>query len=243
MGQEAQGGGGDPVIFTRHACERYRQFHMLDRPTATEDDARQILERFGPTATRVGIKTHRGYPVWKIEALGIEIVAKNEDGTVTAVTVLPPPRFRGLTPLQAERVEISAQEAKARAEEAQREVVAAKAALAEHKKAAETVARAVGPSRQAAVKQTLKREQSQLDANIGAAHKRHQSAIAERDIICAVLKTMRMQMHEELDETRLKAALRAALRAARSVGATDVLEAVRRVDAGLGSDAFIDGES
>lgn len=232
------------MIFTRHSIIRYRQFHMLDRPTATDADAAALLVAHHAEATKLPSRTYRGDEVWTIHALGVELVVKRDaDFTEpVCVTVLPPPRFRGLTPLQAERMEVAAQEAKARANEAQREVAAAKAALAEHKKAAQVVERAVGPSRKAAVQQTLKREQVNLGVNITAAARRYQSIVVERDVICAVLKTMRMQMHNELEETRLKAALRSALRRARSAGATDVVEAVRRVDAGLASDAFIDGE-
>ncbi len=109
------------MIFTRHAFERFRQFHMLDQPSATDEDARDILERFGPMTVNTGGKTHLGDPIWKIEALGIEIVAKHEDGVVTCVTVLPSPRFRGLTPLQAEALEASVRGATDRVSAIERE--------------------------------------------------------------------------------------------------------------------------
>lgn len=107
--------------FTRHAIERYRQFWMLDQPTATDEDARDILARFGPAAILTNAKTSLGDPIWHIEALGVQLVAKHEDGIVTCVTVLPPRRFRGLTPLQAEAVEASLRETERRVADLGRE--------------------------------------------------------------------------------------------------------------------------
>jgi hypothetical protein len=45
------------VIFTHHAYERYRQFHMLDQPTVTNEDARVILEAHGSGAIRRPART------------------------------------------------------------------------------------------------------------------------------------------------------------------------------------------
>lgn len=204
------------MIFTRHACERYRQFHMLDHPTATDADAKAILEAH--QATKLPARTFRGDAVWTIHALGIELVVKRdtEFSEPVCVTVLPPVRFRGLTPLQAERVERAAQEAKRLAEEAQHKVVTAKAAQTAFKKAKPQE----GQEAQAAKKHAL-------------------AMVVERDILCAQLKAMRVQISTELSATNLKAALKAALRCARASGNNEVLEAVRAVDAGLASEDFI----
>lgn len=239
------------MIFTRHACERYRQFHMLDRPTATDADAASILVAYQADAAKLPTRTLRGDEVWTIHALGVELVVKRDaDFTEpVCVTVLPPARFRGLTPLQAERVEVAAQEARARAEEARQREEEARVELAAAAARLKEVNRQAASARQVAVRA----EAAARKADVAQAHREQverlaaekakaTEALIERDIICGVLKTMRMQMHNELDETRLKAALRAALRCARKDGAAGVLEAVRGVDKGLASDKFIDGD-
>ena len=66
------------MIFTRHAYERYRQFHMLDQPTATDEDARMILEAHSAHAIRLPARTHRGDEVWTIQGLGVELVVKRD---------------------------------------------------------------------------------------------------------------------------------------------------------------------
>lgn len=208
------------MIFTQHACERYRQFHMMDHPTATDADAAALLGAH--QATKLPSRTWRGDEVWTIHALGVELVVKRdtEFSEPVCVTVLPPVRFRGLTPLQAERVEMAAQEAKRLAEEAQREVVTAKAARENSKKP---------------------QPQKALETAVATAKTQALSMVVERDILCAQLKAMRVQMNTELTATKLKAALKAALRCARATGAGEVLEAVRAVEAGLASEAFIEG--
>ncbi len=204
------------MIFTRHAYERYRQFHMLDQPTATDEDAREILQRFGPTAISTGAKTHLGDPIWRIEALGVELIAKNENGVVTCVTVLPPPRFRGLTPLQAEAVDASARAAEQRFTAADRE-----------RKAIRVLATPADRGRKL--------------PDLNAMAKIRQ---AEQLTLAAVLKTMRTQLCADACLGDHKAALRLAvlyLRAARDPAAHDVLEAITAIDPGLASQAFADG--
>lgn len=215
------------MIFTRHAIERYRQFHMLDQPTATEEDARQILESFGPAAIHTGIKTHRGDPIWRIEALGVELVAKREDGIVTCVTVLPPPRFRGLTPLQAEAVEASARQATERAAKAERHHAEVQAAIV-HAKAA---------ARNPDVAQAHREHAERLREAKNAAT----LATVERDILNSTLKTMRVQMTAERDADRCKTALRIAVRALLDAGATNALAAIAAIEPGLASEAFANG--
>jgi len=230
------------MIFTRHAFQRYRQFHMLDQPAATDEDARDILERFGPTAKRVGVKTYRGDPVWCIEALGVELVAKHEDGIVTCVTVLPPVQFRGLTPLQAEAVAASAQEAKARADEAQRKVDEAKAALVRHKAAERAIGTAGWNARMAAARNAaMVKAKTALQQRVAEARRAAGPALAERDILVSVLKTMRQQMAAERSATALKTALRIAVRALLTAGATEALAAIASIEPGMASEAFANG--
>lgn len=217
------------MIFTRHAIERYRQFHMLDRPTATDEDARNLLERFGPVAVHTGAKTHLGDPVWLIEGLGIEVVCKKENGIVTCVTVLPPPRFRGLTPLQAEIVEASLHSVKERSQALE---------LRRTELRAQAPKPGIVPADLAAEQ---RRTRTLEDLNPLA-----RIAQAEQLTLAAVLKTMRVQLTAEDNASRRKAALKLAvqyLRAARDPGAHEVLAAIAEIDPGLVSAAFIDGES
>ena len=212
------------MIFTRHAYERYRQFHMLDQPTATDEDARQILQRFGPTAIYTGRKTHLGDPIWCIEALGVELVAKNENGTVTCVTVLPPQRLRGLTPLQAEAVEVSMRAAEARF-----------AAVDRERRELRAQAPAIGEKPADPASET-RRCRRLTDLNPLAKIRQ-----AERDVLSAVLKTMRTQLSADSSLANAKAALKIALRHLRVIGAVDVIDVIREIDPGLTSDKFIDG--
>lgn len=132
------------MIFTRHAYERYRQFHMLDQPTATDEDARVILDAHSSHAIRLPARTHRGDEVWAIQGLGVELVVKR-DGDFeepVCVTILPPARFRGLTPLLAEQVEESVRRAAERLTQAEQRLEAAKNATAERQKLAEQAAQA-----------------------------------------------------------------------------------------------------
>jgi hypothetical protein len=221
------------MIFTRHAVQRYRQFHMLDQPTATDDDAYDVLMRHGPAAVLSRTRTHRGDPVWMLEALGAELVCKHENGTVTCVTVLPPPRFRGLTPLQAERVADSHREARERAEAAQRVVAETSAAMARA-----IVARRVAAAPAAiAVRKT---ELAMLQADLSAAKRAATFAVAERDSLGAALKTMRHQLTSDETVSKLKAALKVAVRRLMEVGDEDGLAAIAAVDPGLASVEFVE---
>lgn len=217
------------MIFTRHAIERYRQFHMLDQPTATDEDARNLLERFGPAAVHTGAKTHLGDPVWLIEGLGIEVVCKNENGIVTCVTVLPPRKFRGLTPLQAEAVWASLNSTKERSH-------------AMELRRAELRAQAPKPGISPAdVAAEQRRTRTLGDLNPLA-----RLAQAEQQTLAAVLKTMRVQLTAEDNHSNHRAALKLAvryLRAARDPGAHEVLTEIAEIDPGLVSAAFIDGDS
>lgn len=220
------------MIFTRHAVERYRQFWMLDQPTATDAEAREILERFGPAAIHTGAKTHLGDPIWRIEALGIEIVGKNESGVVTCVTVLPPPVFRGLTPLQAEAVEASMRSAGERVVVAklERDELRSRAPIAGTK-----------PTEPAAEK---RRNQRLEDLNPIA-----KLAQAEQLTLAAVLKTMRTQLAAEVSISRLRNALKIAVRTLCAINgdregwqgaeAEKALAEISSIDPGLVSDEFV----
>lgn len=97
------------ILFTEHAVDRYLDFHAIDRPTMTREEVRALLEEHAGAAIKLDEKTRAGDDLWQIQALGIELVARYGSlhgvaGNV-CVTILPPPRLRGLSPLQAERVE------------------------------------------------------------------------------------------------------------------------------------------
>lgn len=187
--------------FTYHAIERYRQFHMLDRPTATDEDSRRILEAHADAAVRVG-RSFRGDPVWSIDALGIEVVAKHEDGEDICVTVLPPPQFRGLTPLQCEAVHASAERAKSAAAQARTALDAAR-----------ELAQAPVPKPSEHAGPTPR----ELSFQVAQANKRYQEALLERDITCAALKTMRHQLNNDRNLNNAKAALRVAMQCLRAL--------------------------
>jgi hypothetical protein len=172
---------------------------MLDRPGVSDTDARAELETAALTAVKGGT-THRGDPMWMLPSLGIEVVAKHEDGEDVVVTVLPPARFRytpggqlGLTPLQVEAMEASVARAKG-------DVKAARADLAKH----EAI-----PSMKAGDKE-LRREVERLAALKGDSKRRLQIAILESETLNEVLRTMRHQL--TIDQPRLHRALAIAKR-------------------------------
>lgn len=213
------------LILTRHAIERYRQFWMLDRPEATDDDARQILEQHIDSAVKVDGKTHRGDHIYSIQALGIEVVTKRDEPDI-CVTVLPPPEFRGLTPLQAEAVHVSLQERIARVEEIAR-------LRAEAEREAKTAIAAAQSKKERTIAQQKRAEKiSSL---------RHQAniAMAERDILSHTLKTMRMKLAEQTSRQALRIALRL-IRQMRTIEAVEVMEQVKGINPHLTSDEFLD---
>jgi hypothetical protein len=246
------------VIFTHHAYERYRQFHMLDQPTATDEDARVILEAHGSIALRLPARTHRGDEVWAIHALGVELVVKR-DGAFeepVCVTVLPPGRFRGLTPLLAEQAEESARKAAERVAAAEQRLEAAKRAKGERIALAEQAAKvkkekdkagtsivsqAAAHAAAAARKQAAVQASRDYEERIQQAKNEASSARNERDIILEALRVMRAQLTHELRTGKYKAALRIAVRHLRDLGATEVLISIAAVDPGLESEAFAYG--
>lgn len=208
------------MIVTHHAVERYRQFHMFGRPSASLADARAELEAAVSTAIRSG-QTRTGDRTWMVQSLGIEFVSKHDDGVDYVVTVLPPARFRaqggqaGLTPLQVEAVSDSL----ARAETSAEETKAALAALP-------------GPPAKPSATAEGRREDQRLAIVRGEVKRRHQIAIIERDIMCDVLRTVRHQM--TLEQQGISKALAIALKYLRA-------RATRDLDAGLAL-ALIDQE-
>ncbi len=258
------------MIFTRHACERYRQFHLLDRPTATDADAAALLVEHGPSAVKLPARTIRGDEVWTIHALGVELVVKR-DGDFeepVCVTVLPPARFRGLTPLLAEQVEESqrralemAEAAKLRLAEANRDTekrrVAAKQAEAAKRKKDKpgtTAAQQAGAHAEAKrIKQAAVQAQRDFEERLQQARNEAEFARVESAILTEALRTMRMQLEREHktermriardhDSVRHKAALRIAVRHLRATGASEVLGAIAAIDPGLASEAFANGD-
>lgn len=249
------------MIFTRHAFERYRQFHMLDNPTATDEDARVALEAHASEAVKLPAKTRRGHEVWTIHALGVEMVIKRDGDfeNPVCVTVLPPGRFRGLTPLQAGSVEESAKRAAERAAAAQQELAEAKKKDAEIAKLAARVAQAkkvkdkpgTGAKQQAEAhaeaarrKEAVAQAQRDHQERIILAKRDTAMATAERDILLESLKAMRAQLViEQRDRiaTVFKRALRIALRHLKAIGDANALDAIAAVDPGLVLDKFIGG--
>lgn len=215
------------MVFTRHAVERYMQFHMLDRPLATEVEARAILEQHAGSATKVPHRTHRGDLIWNIEALGIEVIAKRDGDDDVVVTVLPPPQFRGLSPLQAE-------------------AVAARAAVVEAEiRAIEIEQRspeAAPPPKYAGKTSPADREANEKRmAHIRALRERNVAAAYEHALLMSTFKTIRTQLSAERNLANLKQALRVALRHLRAAGQADALAAIGEVHAGFLLDDFIDG--
>ena len=238
------------VIFTRHAYERYRQFHMLDQPTATDEDARVILDAHSSHAIRSPARTHRGDEVWAIQGLGVELVVKR-DGDFeepVCVTILPPARFRGLTPLLAEQVEESVRRAAERLTQAEQRLEAAKNATAERQKLAEQAAQAkrekdkpgtsaatqvAAHAAAAARKQAVVQAQQAYQERIQGAKNEVSLARNERDIILEALRAMRVQLTRELSARKYMAAIRIAVHHLRHLGATEILAAIAAVDPGL----------
>lgn len=217
------------MIFTSHAVERYRQFHMLDQPTATNDESRTLLELHAGTAINLGRRTNRGDQVWAIEALGIDLVVKHEDGEVIAVTVLPPQRFRGLTPLQAEAVADS--------------IVLAKALVVEVERERATVS-ASSPATPP-VTMVERREAGERAQKLSTLKKRHHGAVIEHDLLAGLLKTMRTQLTADRNHANTKAALKIAVRCLRSIPdsrAADALADIEEIDPGLVSVRFAYGD-
>lgn len=230
------------LVFTRHAVERYIQFHLLDRDEQTTDwrDVLQDLDAHAGEARRLEHLTRHGHAQWRIDALGCDIVTKHDEGIDVVVTILPPQPFRGLTPEQAERVAASAEAARVR--EAQ---LATEQGTLKNKQAKATAKSAPPELRAQANKH-----------NDRLAELKHERAVAalERDLLLTLLRTtpqpkprppgppkaVRHIAHMDAEIAKIKAALRIALRYLRTQRAAEVLAAIAEVDPGLASDRFID---
>lgn len=218
------------MIFTHHAAERYRQFWMLDQPTATDAEAMAILEAHGEQAVKLPSRTVRGDEVWTIHALGVELVVKRDLPQPCCVTVLPPARFRGLTPLQAERIEADVRAAEAKSAELAHEAEELAAVVVAHG------AKATKPTSEE------RREKERLLARLAESKRQVQLAEAERHVLGSILKTMRTQLVEQITTQKVKQALRIAIRelqTTRSTYAWAALDAIAAIDPGLVSDGFI----
>lgn len=179
---------------TRHALERYRDFWMADRPGATLRDAYEVLSAAIPSAIRQDYRTHTGDEVWRIEALGIELVIKRDrpddpSDVPVCVTILPPARLRGLTPEQAERVREMAVEVTEVARKLREEREAANQRLSKTKES------------------LTKDERRREDQEIAKLKLRLRAAEAERDAVLAIVKADRDRRIPDL-ESALRAALR-----------------------------------
>lgn len=228
------------MIFTRHAVERYRQFWMLDQPTATDADALAVLEAHGGQAVKLPARTVRGDEVWTIHALGLELVIKRDMPQPVCVTVLPPARFRGLTPLQAERVEMYQRAATARVAEMEHEVEELTEAL---EVIAPQTAPATSPATpKAKITPEQRWEADRLMKRLATAKNAAKIAVAERDTLASVLKTMRTQLCADRDLLAYGTATRIAVRALRlmrSAEAAEALADIAAVSPGLVSDEFV----
>lgn len=179
------------MIFTHHAVERYRQFHMIDRPGATWHEARSALESAAAGAVKGGT-THRGDDMWMLPSLGIEVVAKHEDGVDVVVTVLPPAQYRngpggqrGLTPLQVEAL----------ADAEKRAAIAAKEAKTQ-------LAVVPTPPAKPSADADKRREEHQAATLRKEMRQRVVIAETERELFAQVLKHARRQQHEAAAESR-----------------------------------------
>lgn len=236
------------MIFTRHAVERYRQFHLV--PEASDESARIALEGNAAEAVRLPGRTIRGDEIWTIHALGIELVVKRDepDGDPVCVTVLPPPQFRGLTPMQAERVAHDLTVASVRAQALEAEAVEAqKLVVQKPKPRAKTL---MIPREDELLSRATeeRREHRRLEMRSAIAHNEAKIARADADVLGSALKTMRHVLHTADEARRLRGALRVALRVAlryvsRRAGidseADAVISEIAEIDPGLASEAFI----
>lgn len=225
------------ILFTDHAVDRYLDFHAIDRPTMTHDEARELLEQHADSAIKLPAKTRvRGDDQWAIEALGIELVARHGSlrGVVgdVCVTILPPPRLRGLSPLQAERVELMLAAAGHRRVELQAERVALAAVTAvplPRDRAQRAVARA--PHDLASARLLEIRAELAL-------------VTAEHLLLVPILKTMRHQITSDVQQKTATAALRLALQYLNAISISDphaslVLAQIREIDPGFLTNQFL----
>lgn len=232
--------------FTHHAVERYIQFHMLDSVNPDPRDVRALLESHADQAIKSPVKTHRGDTQWRIEALGCELVSRHDEGVDVVVTILPPLRFRGLTPEQAQILE-------ARVAQAHHEV---EGLAADEAHLQESLAHRLieDLSREWMVAARARREA--MRQPLAEARAMRIDAQREHAMIAGVLRTARHQIHTDKDNANIRRALRVALKALRA-GAQDpgvsvyeeewyatvrsALEEIERIDSQLVTNAFIDG--
>lgn len=205
--------------FTKHAVDRYMQFHLLDDQTPDWRDVLALLEENAASALKLKEKTKGGQTQWLIESLGAQLITKHDDGEDVVVTILPPVKFRGLTPLQAEAMANKTEELKF-----QEEMLRSEQAEIRVKHPID------GP------KQT---RLSELNAEISL-------ICHEREVLVCALKTMRVQLkYDDLKKHAdvLSEALQVTLRFIRdNQSLTDALDVVRALSPDLASDEFIDGD-
>lgn len=226
------------MIFTRHAVDRYRQFHMFG-PEASDEASRVTLDEHAAEAVRLPGRTIRDDEIWTIHALGVEMVVKRDGpgGEPVCVTILPPPQFRGLTPIQAERVAHDATAANIRAQALEAEAVVAQGLVTQKPKprAKTLIVPSEGEGR---------REHRRLEMLSSIARNEAKIARADADVLGAVLKTMRHVLHTAEEAHRARSALRIALRyvsgrVGLETAAGEVMVAISEIDPGLASEAFI----
>lgn len=218
------------IRFTGHAIDRYLDFHAIGDASMTPEGARLLLDQHGPSAARTDRRTPRGDEIWQIAGLGIDVVVKVEGEDVVVVTILPPRRLRGLTPIQAERVEALARGAGKTIDVLHEERVVHATAIAlpmPTEQADRAVAR---PEYDAHV-----RRLQEIRAELAL-------VTAQRETLVPLLRTMRHEITMDRSTKAFRQALRAALRFLVRLPleqTADVLDQIRAVDPGLLSNAFV----
>lgn len=221
------------IRFTGQAIDRYLDFHAFDDPSLTPEGARLLLEQHGWSARPTGRRTGRGDEIWEIAGLGIEVVVKLEPPDVVVVTILPPQRLRGLTPIQAERVEGLVRGVDARSEALHEERVVHAAVLATP--LPEPPHREIARQKHTAATERLQEIRAELAI-----------VTAQREVLTPLLRTMRHEITHDASARHLRHALRAALRFIVRLPlhqTSAVRDQIRAIDPGLMSDEFIAKET
>lgn len=233
--------------FTQNAVNRYIQFHMLDVVNPDPRDVRALLESHAHDAIKIP-ENRGGQTRWRIEALGCELISKHDEGLDVVVTILPPPRFRGLTPLQAEQFE--AERLRTLAETVR--LNAEHQRILEEERQAEASHATANQEAGTQAKEVARQERKARLDRLAELKVMTATAMCEREIFGAVLRTARHQLNRGEEIATLTRALRTSLRhlregAQRRDGLTldevrHAFSQVEAVDPRLVTNAFIDGD-
>lgn len=252
------------IAFTHHAVERYLQFHRLDDRTDPRDatQVRAMLEEAATRAVKLPEKTRRGHTMWQLQELGIEIVTKHDNGVDVCVTILPPPRLRGLDPRTAELVEAKIRDLETRKSALEEERHSLSQGAPMPLPTVEQLASEIDPaqeptafrytadiSRVAALVSTKAAKKAAHDARCRRIEelKLELSIISqELALLPAILKTMRHAITSDRTMANLKRAMKIAVKRLRMLPpeqTKDTFHRIWMVDPGLVSDKFVDDET